>query len=285
MRSRRRDSDLRLGSPGAPRSGRSRGRYPAGTLTQPGSLRTRPARRRATRALPALFTLAILGAALVAVGWWFTNLPVSAVVAATPGDAHITSLETSATGTLALDEIAPGAHTITVERAGFEPLETTIEVRRFGENSFRFDLIPLPQRLAISVEHSSAVCRVIDGDGAEVASAEGALETTLPAGAYTIEVSAPGCNTRVTELFLDRPVDMRVWPDPEGQLVECVGHIACAGAPKGVHVTPDGREAWATILNGPPSIEIFDLATMQRSGTVELGAHGAVEIIFTRDGS
>ncbi|MDZ4178487.1 MAG: YncE family protein, partial [Coriobacteriia bacterium] len=143
----------------------------------------------------------------------------------------------------------------------------------------------LPQRLSVAVEHSSAVGRVIDGDGTEVASAEGALEATLPAGAYTVEVSAPGCNTRVTELFLDGSVDMRVWPDPEGQLVECIGHIACAGAPKGVHVTPDGREAWATILNGPPSIEIFNLASMQRSGTVELGAHGAVEIIFTRDGS
>ncbi|MDZ4179114.1 MAG: hypothetical protein U1E29_07780, partial [Coriobacteriia bacterium] len=139
MRSRRRNSDIRLGS-GAPRSGRVRERYPAGTLTQPGSLRARPARRRATRALPALFTLTLLGAALAA-SWWFAHLPVSAVMAATPADALITSLETTATGTLVLEEVYPGAHTITVERTGFEPLETTIEIRRFGENSFHFDLV------------------------------------------------------------------------------------------------------------------------------------------------
>lgn len=252
-------------------------------------LRTMPKRhRRRVRGGAALATLLgvlVFSAVLAGLGWWAYTRPVTVTVTAQPNDALIASLDATATGTLALANVPAGAYGVLVERTGFQPLRTSIDVARFGDNRFRFELTPLPQRLGVSVEPSSADCRVLDASGTEAARSDGSLAATLPSGPYTLEVAADGRNTYTRELFLDAPFDLRVWLDPAGQLVQTLGMMACAGAPKGVRVTPDGREAWATILDGPPSIEIFDLETLGRTGTIDIGEHGAVEITFSRDGT
>ncbi len=93
-----------------------------------------------------------------------------------------------------------------------------------------------------------------------------------------------GCNPLSRTLFLDENTALDLWLDPVGQLVRCIGRIPTAGAPKAIALTPDGKEAWATILNGPPSVEVFDPRSGRRIGSVDLGKHGAVEIVFSRDG-
>jgi YVTN family beta-propeller protein len=121
--------------------------------------------------------------------------------------------------------------------------------------------------------------------GVEALNGTGSLDATLSAGPVTVEVALAGYNTYTREMFLDRPTALEVWLDPEGQLVSSLGMLTSAGAPKGVQVTPDGRELWATVLDGPPSIEIWNLKRMRLDGTIDLGTHGAVEILFNADGS
>jgi len=105
------------------------------------------------------------------------------------------------------------------------------------------------------------------------------------AGPITVVISRSGSNTFTQRLFLDAARTFDVLLDPKGQVVHALGSLAAKGAPKGVAVTPDGREAWASILNGPPSIEIYDLKTMAKTGGIDIGRYGSVEIIFNADGT
>lgn len=241
---------------------------------------TRPVRRR--NPLPALLALTVVLAVLAGV-FVFTR-PLSAEIEVYPTDSRITSLETSATGKLSLDDLSPGRYPILLERQGFESKEAVISVRRFSANSFKFELTPQPQSLSVTVVPPDAEVTVV-GPDAEEATGVGAIETTLAAGPKTLTISLDGYNTYQRDIWLEGPVALRVHLDPAGQLVSCLGIVDSEGAPKAVAVTPDGSEMWATILNGPPAIEIYDVATVQRVSTIELGTDGAVEIVFTADGS
>lgn len=244
---------------------------------------TSAARRRRRRTAAAAVLLIAVACAGV-FGWLWTR-PVSVTVAAAPADALITfpgSLP--ATGTLGIDSVEPGDYPVTIVRSGFETRTVTITAQRLHGTSQRIELTPLPQHLKVSVTPKSGRIRV-RARGTEVATAKGRLAADLPSGEITIEVTAPGKNTFERTLFLDRALDLKVRLDPEGQVVRGLGVIGCAGAPKGVALTPDGSEAWTTILNGPPSIEIFDPRTGERMGEVDIGKHGAVEIVFSKDGS
>jgi DNA-binding beta-propeller fold protein YncE len=110
------------------------------------------------------------------------------------------------------------------------------------------------------------------------------VSATITAGPIALEVAAAGRNPYRRAFYLDRTSALEVFLDPAGQLVHQTGVLKTAGAPKGVAVTPDGHEAWATILDGPPSIEIFDLTQMRKTGEIDIGSYGAVEIEFSRDG-
>lgn len=258
---------------------RGRGR-PAPGLGGPGYGRGNGSRRALSLAVSIIVLLA-----LVAGGWWIWTRPVTASIAVTPPDALISSCECTATGSLSLAELKPGVYPVTVERAGFERLKAKLTVKRFGANSIKLAMTPLPQGLRVSATPDDAACRVLDASGTQVTAGTGSIAATLPAGAYTIEVSSAGKNPYSRELYLDRTMALNVRLDPEGQLVHSLGIIECAGAPKGVIFTPDGREAWTSILNGPPSIEIFDTQTMALVGEVDMGEYGAVEIAFSPDGT
>lgn len=228
----------------------------------------------------ALAALVIAGVA----GWWVWTRPVDATFASTPGDAVISSADATATGTLLVQDMKPGEYAVSVARKGFRALETRVTVKRFGTNRFEFELQPAPQGLKVTAVPDTAICRVLDEAGKQVAEGTGSIETTLPTAAYALEIAAAGKNPYRRELYLDAAANLTVRLDPEGQLVHSLGIVPCAGAPKGVLLTPDGKQAWTTILNGPPSIEIFDLTTFARTGEIDLGKYGAVELVFSRDG-
>lgn len=242
--------------------------------------------RARRRRLGTIIVLAVAaGAVAVGATSYAYSRPIPARVTALPPDASLAGMETTGTGTLLLEDVEPGTYSLTIARAGFETRTVDVTIERFAENTFSFGLDAMPQQIKVTVEEPpGALCRLIPDDG-EPLQAEGSLSTTLPAGPVTVEVSSAGFNTFTREVFLDGPTSMTVRLDPEGQLVHSLGLIDCAGAPKGVVVTPDGREAWATILNGPPSIEIFDVASGERTGAIDMGEYGAVEIVFTRDGA
>lgn len=241
-------------------------------------------RRRTGHRGTFLFSLiAVCGALALFV--WLWSRPVSLELTTFPSDAAIElSTGVTANGTLTVDSIDAGTYRATVGRAGFETRTVEVEARRFRGGARRVELDPLPQQLTVSVTPASATIRILR-DGEEIATGTGSHTATIPAGAITLEASAKGRNPFERTLFLDGAMSMEIRLDPKGQVVHDLGVIGCAGAPKGVALTPDGTQAWTTILDGPPSIEIFEPVSGERIGEVDLGKHGAVEIVFSKDGS
>lgn len=245
-------------------------------------------RRRSGRALIAALVSAT--ALLAAGGWgvsWLLDRPVALYVTATPDDALVRLIEAPAaegTGSLEIGDLPPGEYTVEVTRDGFAPRTVEVHAERFRGASVDVTLDALPQMLELTSHPEGASCRIMR-DGREVLAGSTPLDGEVLAGPLTIELSLPGHNTLTRELYLDHPTDLELWLDPEGQIVHLLGIAEASGAPKGVAITPDGTEVWTTILDGPPSIEIFDVATRTAKDGIDLDTHGAVEVVFSPDGS
>lgn len=228
--------------------------------------------------------MVLLVALAVAAGWVWTR-PVPLKVVAFPADALV-SLDSGVTkaGALEIADARPGDYRVTVARTGFETATPTVQAKRLRGGELSVRLTPLPQGLSLTATPANARIRVFAGKR-QLAEKTGALSEELVAGPLRIEVTAPGRNRWEREIFLDRPTSFEVRLDPKGQVVQSLAMMATAGAPKGVALSPDGSEAWTSILNGPPSIEIFEPRSGKRLGGIDIGKHGAVEVIFSKDGS
>lgn len=221
----------------------------------------------------------------MALGIWLWSRPVSLRVTATPTDATIAIRGSgSGEGAVTVRDAEPGERLITVTRTGFQTRTVTVDVRHLKDTERRIVLKPLPQHLTVKAQPDGANITILSG-GKKVARGVESVSATFPAGALTVKVDAPGRNAFAREIFLDRATDLNVILDPEGQLVHLRSIISCAGAPKGVVITPGGTQAWVTLLDGPPSIEILDLSSGKRVGGIDLGKYGAVEIVFSENGS
>jgi len=247
-------------------------------------------RRRFRIALITVAVVAIVGS----VGtWWMFNQSVGFAVTALPADARLIVAESpegasvpgECTGTICATDTAVGTYRVNVSRTGFATQTVTVDARRFSANEMKVVLEALPQAITVTAKPSSAKISITGPQGISIAEGTGKVSATAAAGTVKVSVSASGKNTFSRELMLDRPTTLAVSLDPKGQLVHGLGMITTHGAPKGVAITPDGSQAWATILNGPPSIEIFEPRSGKRLGTVDLGKYGAVEIIFNRAGT
>lgn len=244
----------------------------------------RPPRRRRSFAGAAALTLIVLVVAGVIAGWMLTR-PASAHITATPQDAVITfNRSVVGTGTLEVGDLEAGEYPVRVERKGFESVETTVTLARGRRVKLEYPLAPLPQLVSVTTHPAGATCTVTLPDGATY-SGPTPFEKEVRAGPVSISLSAKGYNPFARELYLDEPLTLEYFLDPEGQILHGLGTITTKGAPKGVSITPDGREAWTSILNGPPSIEIFDPRTGAKVGEVDIGEYGAVEVIFNRAGT
>ncbi len=120
--------------------------------------------------------------------------------------------------------------------------------------------------------------------GRAVQSGQTPFTPTLQGGSYQVSVSLAGFNPTIEHVMLDEDRVLDLWLDPMGQLHHKLGEFATGSKPKQVAFSPDGRELWVTLLEGQ-GVEVFDAATRQRLAEVDLGAHGAVEVIFSVDGS
>lgn len=227
---------------------------------------------------------ALLAIVLVALAVWLLSRPSSAEVSVTPDDASISFAGRTATGRLEIDELEPGEYELRVERTGFAPVARTVTVRRLSRARENLALDPLPQTIGVNCGSPAGAAITLEAGG-RTFTGEGAVTRTVPAGIARVVVEMAGYNTFTRQLFVDATTTVLVHLDPEGQLVHSLGMIECAGAPKGVALTPDGAEAWTTILNGPPSIEIVDPRTGRVKAELDLGEHGAVEVVFNEAGT
>ena len=231
--------------------------------------------------------LAIIGGLVVitAVTAFFLTRPASAIITATPADAMILfDGSVAGTGTLEVADLEPGTYSIVVERSGFETATVSAELKRGRRAKLTYDLMALPQPISVETHPEGATCTITLADGTTL-SGTAPLTQQVPSGTVTIEIALAGYNTFSRELFVDSPLEFEYYLDPEGQVLHGLGLITTIGAPKGVSVTHDGGEAWTSILDGPPSIQIFEPRTGKLLGGVDIGEYGAVEVIFNRAGT
>jgi len=236
--------------------------------------------------VPAI-VLGVIVLALVAGGltWWLLTRPASVALSAEPPDAVITFTGSKpGTGTLVAGKLEPGTYKVTVERTGFEPLATSVVLERGQNLEKRFVLTPLPFEMSFTTRPAGAAVTVTRAGGEKLTGTT-PCKLTVPAGDVTVAVSKTGYNQFTGKVFLEAARTFDLLLDPKGQLVHALGSITTKGAPKGVALTPDGREAWSAILNGPPSIQIFDPVTAKITGSIDLGKAGAVEVIFNKAGT
>jgi YVTN family beta-propeller protein len=242
----------------------------------------RPAKAGRKRTI-AVLILALIAA--IALGAFILTRPARLEVTVTPPDAMILfNGSVAATGTLEMEGLEPGSFPIVVEREGYEPVAADVELKRGRRTRLDYALRALPQDISIITHPEGAAVRLTSGD--EVGY-DGPSPTAaqVPSGEYTLTIEMAGYNTFTAEVSIDSSATLEYYLDPEGQVLHGLGLITTLGAPKGVSVTHDGGEAWTSILNGPPSIQIFDPRTGKLLGGVDIGEHGAVEVIFNKTGT
>jgi len=242
----------------------------------------RPLTREGRLLQLSLIAAAALGVALAA---FLMTRPAAAIITASPADAMILfDGSVVGTGTLEVADLEPGMYEVQVERAGFEPVSVSAELKRGRKAKLTYDLKALPQRVSVVTHPEGAQISISSASG-DVLSGAGPYDADVLSGPITLSIEMDGYNTFTREYFVDAPLALEYYLDPEGQVLHGIGLITTLGAPKGVSVTHDGSEAWTSILDGPPSIQIFNPRTGELLGGVDIGEHGAVEVIFNKAGT
>ncbi len=254
---------------GRPRSGGSRG--------------AKRSRRSGAPTLAAVLVLALLGGTLTFVAWRYATRPAEIRITATPSDSTVRFESKIATGSLVAKDLEPGTYVVAVSRKGFAPLKKNIVLERGDNERLSYSLKPANIKLALDIRPKTASFKIARSD-AKVVTGKGPFSGTVPAGKTVVQVTAPGCRSIQRTLFVDSPTTVAEWLDPKGQLLSKVGVFECVPAPKGVAVTPDGKQVWVTALVTQPSIAAYNPRTGTVVGTVDLGKNGAVEVIFSKDG-
>lgn len=243
--------------------------------------------RRPITANGKFLVAALVAAIVLAIGLpvFLLTRPASATITAEPSDAMILfDGSLVGTGTLEVDDLDAGSYSVQVERPGFESLVVTEELKRGRRARLAYSLTPLPQAVSV-ITHPEGALVSIAREGGTTSTGTAPYADEVLSGTVTITVEMAGYNTFEREYFVDGPLALEYYLDPEGQVLHGLGLITTAGAPKGVSVTHDGSEAWTSILDGPPSIQIFDPRTGEILGGVDIGEYGAVEVIFNRAGT
>ncbi|HEX9093610.1 MAG TPA: PEGA domain-containing protein, partial [Coriobacteriia bacterium] len=261
----------------------AQGRSAARPLTPRSAITTLGTHRRSI----APFVLAGIAAVAVAGGvtWWLMTRPAAATITSAPADAvvRLGSLKPG-TGRVVADKMEPGDYPLTVERKGFEPFSASVTLERGRRLERTVKLVPRSFEVSFTARPAGATVKLVAADGA-VFDGKTPCRFTVPAGDLSVTVDRAGYNTFASKDFLDEAKGYDLLLDPKGQIVHALGSVACAGAPKGVALTPNGSEAWSAILNGPPSIQIFEPRSGRKVGDIDLGKAGAVEVIFNRAGT
>ena len=242
--------------------------------------------------LATIAVVLILGGAGWAAYAWMTR-PASITAIASPSGARITVTTAAgktyrATGRLVIDPARPGSpYVVSISLPGYDGVSRLVLRPGAGDRVVRtWQLKTLPVATRLDVVPAKASWRVESSNGSSK-TGTGSWAGTLPVGTYKVTVSSAGLGTttRQLEVTPGRPVAMSVWLDPSGQLVHKVLIFHCIPAPKGVAITPDGKQVWVTALVTLPSVAIYDPRTGKLLGGVDLGKSGAVEVIFSKDGT
>ncbi len=140
-----------------------------------------------------------------------------------------------------------------------------------------------PQRLEITANPEFVKLAITLQDGTAILG-KTPFSQHVPGGNIHIDFTKSGYNSTSRDLTLDRSTAFKIWLDPEGRLYQSLVRFKCGPNPKQVIFTPDGTELGTSLLGGY-GLEIYEPTTGKKLGGVKLGEHGAVEVVFTRDGA
>lgn len=138
-------------------------------------------------------------------------------------------------------------------------------------------------RLVIRSHPPGAALRITSADGA-TRSAKTPFKGRVAEGSVQLSIRLQGHNRWTERVDLSKNRALEVWLDPAGLLHHQLDQFEVGPAPKQVAFTPDGEELWVTDLGGD-GVEIYDPRSGKRLGDVSLADKGAVEVIFTADGT
>jgi DNA-binding beta-propeller fold protein YncE len=144
---------------------------------------------------------------------------------------------------------------------------------------------PVPQhRVRIATRPQGAKVTITPAGGGEAITGTTPFTAQVPEGRPTVEVTHRGRQPLTRRVRVDRNRTLRWWLDPRGQLHHKIAEFDVGSAPKQVAFSPDGRELWVSLLGGP-GVEVYRARSGKRLETIDLGDHGAVEVIFSSDGA
>lgn len=204
--------------------------------------RRRPLSRNAKRVLSVLVLVAI---AVVALSVYRLTRPATVTIAATPSDSLILfNGSVAGTGTLEVVDVKGGEYTVYVERTGFEPVSSTVEVRQGRHERLSYDLVPLPQQVAV-VTHPEGATVTLWRNGSIAHQGPSPLDVQVPSGVYTLTIELPGYKTFASEMSIDTTTTLEYRLEPEGQVLNGIGPITTDG---GRH---DEHSAWIVKRDTP----------------------------------
>ncbi len=145
-------------------------------------------------------------------------------------------------------------------------------------------LVYEPHGLKLDTSPTGATVRLRLLDGTLAWEGPTPVSIEAPGGPVVLEVTHDACNPLTTRLTLDRERDLKLYLDPAGLLHRSIGRFTTGSNPKQVAFTPDNREIWTSLLGGS-GVQVFDAVTLEKLADIDLGDHGSVEVIFTRDGA
>jgi YVTN family beta-propeller protein len=142
---------------------------------------------------------------------------------------------------------------------------------------------PLPPRLLVVGSHPAGAALTITTPGGATRKARTPFKGMVPGGELTLSLARPGFNRLDHRLLLDRARTLEFWLDPAGLLHHRLGGFSTGSNPKQVAFTPDSKQIWVTLLGGH-GVQVFSAGSRRLLHQIRLGRHGAVEVIFTKDG-
>jgi YVTN family beta-propeller protein len=131
--------------------------------------------------------------------------------------------------------------------------------------------------------HPAGATLTIRAAGGATRSARTPFRGMVPGGELTLTLARPGFNRLDHHLLLDRGRTLDFWLDPAGLLHHCLGSFSTGSNPKQVAFSPDSKQLWVTLLGGR-GVEVFSAGSRRLLHRITLGRHGAVEVVFSKDG-
>ena len=181
-----------------------------------------------------------------------------------------TTATANVTGTTAPGGAATGADgtdgTVAVTTEDTSPLDTT------------------PQDLQVDPSLTGAALKITLQDGTNI-TGDAPFSQTIPGGRVTISATLAGYETTSRKVALEGTDAIKIWLDPEGQILQSLTRFKCGKQPKQVLFTPDSKELWVAILGGGKTgLEAYDALTGKQLAAINLGGHEGTELTMTKDG-